>query len=44
MHGTPKFESNPGIEAPDIFYSSLWEPTRYIECTGSTASPPNASC
>jgi hypothetical protein len=44
LHGTPKFTSIPGIDPPDIFFSSLWEPTRYIECTGPTASPPNANC
>jgi hypothetical protein len=44
LHGTPTVESNPGIDAPDFFYTSLWERTHYVECIGATASPPDASC
>jgi hypothetical protein len=45
LHGTPTVESDPGIDPPDIFFTSLWERTRYVECTGSTGSPtPDASC
>jgi hypothetical protein len=44
LHGTPTVESDPGIDPPDIFFSTLWEPTRYVECTGASASPPDASC
>jgi len=44
LHGTPTVESNPGIDAPDFFYTSLWERTHYVECLGATASPPDASC
>lgn len=44
LHGTPNVESDPGIDPPDIFFSGLWERTRYVECSGATASPPNASC
>lgn len=44
MHGTPKIKSDPGMTPPDITLSSLWERTRYVECTGSTGSPPDANC
>jgi hypothetical protein len=44
MHGTPTVESDPGMAPPDIFFSSLWERTRFVECTGASASPPDASC
>jgi hypothetical protein len=44
LHGTPTVESDPGLDPPDFFYTSLWEPTRYVECTGPSASPPDASC
>lgn len=44
MHGTPRIESDPGIKAPDITFATLLGRTRYVECTGATASPPNASC
>jgi hypothetical protein len=44
LHGTPTVESDPGINPPDFFYTSLWEPTRYVECTGPSATPPDASC
>jgi hypothetical protein len=45
LHGTPTVESDPGIDPPDIFFTSLWERTRYVECTGSTGSPaPDSSC
>lgn len=44
LHGTPLIESDPGIAPPDITFSSLWERTHYVECIGSTASPPDASC
>ena len=44
LHGNPTVESDPGIDPPDIFFTSLWEPTGYIECTGASASPPDASC
>jgi hypothetical protein len=44
LHGTPTIESDPGIDPPDIFFSGLWERTRYVECTGGSGSPPDASC
>lgn len=44
VHGEPVLRSNPGMDPPDIFFSGLWERTRYVECSGAIASPPNASC
>ncbi len=44
LHGTPTVESDPGLSPPDLNYTSLWERTHYVECTGATASPPNAEC
>lgn len=44
IHGNPTIESDPNIKAPDITFASLLARTRYVECTGATASPPNAYC
>jgi hypothetical protein len=44
MHGNPFFKSDPNLKEPDITYSGRFQRTRYVECTGATASPPNASC
>jgi hypothetical protein len=44
IHGTPEVKSDPGIAPPDIKLSSLWERTRYVECVGATATPPDANC
>ena len=44
LHGNPYFRSDPNIKEPDITYSGLFQRTRYVECAGATASPPNASC
>lgn len=44
LHGTPFFKSDPNIKEPNITYSGRFQRTRYVECTGATASPPNASC
>lgn len=44
VNGTPTIESDPLIPQPDITLASLLERTRYVECTGATASPPNANC
>jgi len=44
VFGNPKIQSDPGVVPPDISLSSLWQRTRYVECTGPTASPPDASC
>lgn len=44
LHGNPFFKSDPNLKEPDITYSGRFQRTRYVECTGATASPPNASC
>ena len=44
MHGNPFFRSDSNLKEPDITYSGRFQRTRYVECTGATASPPNASC
>lgn len=44
MNGTPRIESDPGITQPDTVYQTLLERTRYVECTGAVASPPDANC
>jgi hypothetical protein len=44
LHGNPLFKSDPNLKEPDITYSGRFQRTRYVECTGATASPPNASC
>jgi hypothetical protein len=44
LHGNPYFRSDPHIKEQDITYAGRFQRTRYVECTGATASPPNASC
>jgi hypothetical protein len=44
VHGNPTIESDSNIKEPDITLATLLQRTRYVECTGATASPPNASC
>jgi hypothetical protein len=44
LHGNPYFHSDPNLKEPDITYSGRFQRTRYVECAGATASPPNASC
>jgi hypothetical protein len=44
VHGNPTIESDPNIKAPAITFASLLARTRYVECVGSTATPPNANC
>jgi hypothetical protein len=44
VHGNPTIESDPNIKAPDITFATLLARTRYVECTGPTATPPNAYC
>jgi hypothetical protein len=44
LHGDPYFRSDPNIKEPGIAYAGRFQRTRYVECTGGTASPPNASC
>lgn len=44
LNGTPYFSSDPNIKEPDLTYAGRFTRTRYVECTGATASPPNANC
>jgi len=44
LNGNPYFVSDPNIKEPNITYSGRFQRTRYVECTGATASPPNADC
>jgi hypothetical protein len=44
LHGNPTFESDSNIKAPAITFASLLARTRYVECIGATATPPNANC
>jgi hypothetical protein len=44
LHGNPYFKSDPNLKEPDITYSGRFQRTRYVECSGATASPPNANC
>jgi hypothetical protein len=42
--GNPTIESNSNIKEPEFPFTPLFERTRYVECTGATATPPNANC
>jgi hypothetical protein len=42
--GNPTIKSDPNLKLPEINVASLFQRTRYVECTGATASPPNANC
>jgi hypothetical protein len=44
IHGNPIIKSDPNLKLPEQNVASLFERTRYVECTGATASPPNANC
>ena len=44
INGTPLIKSDPNIKKPELHLASVFERTRYVECTGTSASPPNASC
>jgi hypothetical protein len=44
LHGNPTFESDANIKEPAIAFASLLARTRYVECIGATATPPNANC
>jgi hypothetical protein len=44
LSGNPEVKSDPNIKEPNLPTSSHFQRTRYVECTGATASPPNASC
>lgn len=44
IHGGPIIRSAPNIKEPELFFASTFQRTRYVECAGATASPPNANC
>jgi hypothetical protein len=44
IHGNPTIKSDPNLKLPEENVATLFERTRYVECTGATASPPNANC
>jgi hypothetical protein len=44
IHGNPWIKSDPNLKLPETNVASLFERTRYVECTGATGSPPNANC
>jgi hypothetical protein len=39
-----KVEQDNGFEPPQIGGSTIFARQSYVECTGATASPPNANC
>jgi hypothetical protein len=39
-----KVEEDEGFEPPQLGGSTLYSRQSYVECTGATASPPNANC
>ena len=44
VHGNPWIKSDPNLKLPETDVASLFERTRFVECVGGTASPPNADC
>lgn len=44
IHGNPVIKSDPNLKLPETDVASLFERTRFVECVGATASPPNANC
>jgi hypothetical protein len=44
MNGNPTIRSDARIPLPDQSYLGIFERTRYVECSGASASPPDASC
>jgi hypothetical protein len=44
IHGNPVIMSDPNIQPPEITLAGNFERTRYVECTGGSASPPDADC
>ena len=44
LNGNPYFRTDPNLKEPDIAYSGRFQRSRYVECAGGTASPPNANC
>jgi hypothetical protein len=44
IHGNPVVVSDPNVKPPEITLAGNFERTRYVECVGSSASPPDADC
>lgn len=44
ISGNATIKSDARIPLPDESYTGLLQRTRYVECTGAAASPPDASC
>lgn len=44
IHGNPVIKSDPNIKEPELFFAGIFQRTRYVECIGATASPPDANC
>lgn len=44
IHGNPIVKSDPNIKEPELTFAGTFQRTRYVECVGATASPPNANC
>jgi hypothetical protein len=44
LDGNPVIISDPHMPPPKLAAQSLWERTRYVECTGLAATLPDASC
>ena len=44
MNGNPTIRSDSRIPLPEQTYAGLLERTRFVECSGASASPPDASC
>jgi hypothetical protein len=44
VNGNPIFKSDSNIKEPEITLAGHFQRTRYTECVGATASPPDASC
>lgn len=44
LHGNPRLESASGLPGPSVDVVAVYQPDRFVECTGATGSPPDASC
>ena len=44
ISGSALITQDSGFEPPQIGGATLYQRQSYVECTGASASPPNASC
>ena len=44
VFGTALLTSDQNLPAPDVDVIVIYKRDRYVECTGATGSPPDASC